>query len=72
MGQLAIIRQPGSDRELARGVVFYAAPSLKKKSLFSDDAGNLEDRRVREVRIRVTSGQPLLYNSRVECVIDTK
>jgi hypothetical protein len=48
----------------------YLSPYLKKKSLFSDDSANMEDRRVREVRIRLTGAANLLINSRVEAVID--
>lgn len=70
VGQQAGIREQGTEKVLAQGEVIYAAPSLKKKSLFADDAGNLEDRRVREVRIRLRDPKNLLYNSRVECVID--
>jgi multidrug resistance efflux pump len=71
-GQPAAIRQQGTTRILAQGTVTYAAPALRKKSLFSDDPANLEDRRVREVKIRLTDGDSLLYNSRVECVIKVK
>jgi multidrug resistance efflux pump len=66
-GQSALIRQQGNNQVLARGTVTYAAPSLKKKSLFSDEASGLEDRRVREVKIKLTQGDTLLLNSRVEC-----
>lgn len=70
IGQKATIRTQASDEVLAEGEVVYLSPYLKKKSLFSDDSGNMEDRRVREVRIRITKGDALLINSRVEAVID--
>ncbi|HLP22411.1 MAG TPA: efflux RND transporter periplasmic adaptor subunit, partial [Chitinophagales bacterium] len=70
LGQKAILRTQGSDDKLAEGEVVYLSPYLKKKSLFSDDSGNMEDRRVREVRIRITGAANLLINSRVEAVID--
>lgn len=70
MGQKAIIRTPGMDDKLAEGEVVYLSPYLKKKSLFSDDSSNMEDRRVREVRIRLSGHPELLLNSRVEAVID--
>ncbi len=70
IGQKATIRTQASDEVLAEGEVIYLSPYLKKKSLFSDDSGNMEDRRVREVRIRITNGASLLINSRVEAVID--
>jgi len=69
-GQKATIRLQGTDDELAQGEVIYVSPYLKRKSLFSDDSGNMEDRRVREARIRLTSGSSLLINSRVEVVIN--
>ncbi len=71
-GMSADIRQQGTTRVLAKGKVIYAGPSLRKKSLFADEAGNLEDRRVREVRILLENGKDLLLNSRVECVIYLK
>ncbi len=70
LGQKAIIRAQSSDDVLAEGEVIYLSPYLSKKSLFSDDSGNMEDRRVREFRIRITNGANLLINSRVEAVID--
>jgi len=58
------------DDILAEGEVIYLSPYLKKKSLFSDNSANMEDRRVREVRIRLNGNSNLLINSRVEAVID--
>jgi multidrug resistance efflux pump len=70
-GQAATIRRQGSNEELARGTVVFAGPYLRKKSLFSDEVGELDDRRVREVRIRLEPGSRLLFGARVECVIQT-
>lgn len=70
LGQSASVRYPGSTEELARGTVVFAGPYLRRKSLFADDVGDLEDRRVREVRIRLAPDAPLLLGARVECVID--
>ncbi len=72
LGQKAIIRTQGMDNKLADGEVVYLGSYLKKKSLFSDDSGNMEDRRVREVRIRLSGNPMLLINSRVEAVISLK
>ena len=69
INQEAIIRYPGRTEKLAQGRVTYAGPWLRKKSIFSDDIGDLEDRRVREVWIRLDSGSGVLLGSRVECVI---
>lgn len=69
-GQRATIRTQGMDDKLAEGEVIYLSPYLKKKSLFSDDSANMEDRRVRQVRIRLKGKYNLLINSRVEAIID--
>jgi HlyD family secretion protein len=71
MGQAAYIRLQGDTLQLAQGKVILIAPYLKKKSLFSDNANNLEDRRVREVRVQLSAGSKVLIGSRVECVIKT-
>jgi len=70
VGQPATIRAQGSTDVLATGKVVYVAPFLKKKSLFSDTGNDLEDRRVREVRVRIESGKELLISARVEVSID--
>lgn len=72
LGQPAYVRRQGAQDTLAVGKVVEVAPALSQKSLFSDAVGALEDRRVREVRIRLTGGaDSLLYGSRVEAVIST-
>jgi len=68
IGQSAYIRPQGDTVHLSTGKVILAAAYLKKKSLFSDNANNLEDRRVREVRVQLDQDQ-VLIGSRVECVI---
>jgi len=68
-GQKAEIRAQGTTEVLSSGVVIFAAPYLSKKSIFSDRADNLEDRRVREVRIQIDRPGAVLIGSRVECVI---
>lgn len=72
IGQKAGIRLQGSAEVIAQGDVIEVGSYLKKKSLFSDEAGTLEDRRVREVRVRLDNAAQLLINSRVECVIQVK
>lgn len=72
LGQKAIIRTQGMDDKLGEGEIVYLSPYLKKKSLFSDDSSNMEDRRVREVRVRLSGNPDLLINSRVEVVVDLK
>lgn len=65
----AYIRHQGSNDTLAMGKVFLTSPYLRKKSLFSSNAANMEDRRVREVRVLLDEGSKVLIGSRVECVI---
>jgi multidrug efflux pump subunit AcrA (membrane-fusion protein) len=69
--QKAFIRPEGLDDTLAVGTVSFVGPYLRKKSIFSDDVGVLEDRRTREVRIRITPDTLILLGQRVECVIFT-
>jgi multidrug resistance efflux pump len=71
-GQKAINRYPGMTESVVEGTVTFAGPYLRKKSLFSDDVGDLEDRRVREIVIRLAPDASVLYGSRVECVIQIK
>lgn len=70
-GQAAFVRYKGYPDTVSKGTVLYAAPFLKKKSLFSDEVGVKEDRRVREVRI-LLDNQELLINRQVECIIKIK
>jgi multidrug efflux pump subunit AcrA (membrane-fusion protein) len=72
LGQKATIRPQGGTETLAEGEVMWIGAYLKKKSIFSDEAGALEDRRVREVRVKLVNAGNLLFNSRVECVIALK
>jgi len=68
-GQKSYVRAPGMTEALARGKVTFAGPSLRRKSLFSDDVGSLEDRRVREIWITLDPGSRLLFGTRVEAVV---
>ena len=69
VGMKAYIRPQGDTEKLADGAVVFVGPFLRKKSLFSDDVGDLEDRRVREIWIELDSSESLLLGARVECVI---
>jgi len=69
LGQSAFIRPQGSSEVLARGKVVLMSPYLRKKSLFADNTTDLEDRRVREVRIQLDNPEGVLIGSRVECII---
>lgn len=68
-GQRAAINIQGTKERLSTGTVVYCAPYLSKKSIFNDRADNLEDRRVREVRVRIDQPEAVLIGSRVECII---
>ena len=68
-GQKAYVRAPGKTETLAQGKVTFAGPSLRRKSLFSDEVGSLEDRRVREIWITLDPGSRLLFGTRVEGVV---
>lgn len=69
VGQTASIRIQGRTEAIASGKVVLASPYLRKKSLFADKAGDLEDRRVREVRVQLDDPSKVLLGARVECVI---
>jgi HlyD family secretion protein len=72
LGQRAFVRMQGSTQVLGEGIVTFASPYLKKKSLFSDSAKNLEDRRIREVHVKLNDASRILIGSRLECVIELK
>ncbi|MCB9081720.1 MAG: HlyD family efflux transporter periplasmic adaptor subunit [Lewinellaceae bacterium] len=63
------IRNQGETDVLTTGKVVFAGDYLKKKSLFSGQPDELEDRRVREVQVELPADAPLLIGARVECVI---
>jgi multidrug efflux pump subunit AcrA (membrane-fusion protein) len=69
-GQLARVVDPGTGGEIASGPVVFVAPSLRRKSLLDDAGGTFEDRRVREVRVRLDENAPLLPGARVEVRIE--
>lgn len=68
-GQPALIISQTTGDTLARGTVSYTADYLKQKSLFKDQSTELEDRRVREVHVRIEKGKRPLIGSRVDCLI---
>lgn len=70
VGQKAWIRKVGTTDTLSTGTVFFTYSFLNKKSLFTDQAGEREDRRVRTIKMSLDQTESLLLNARVECVID--
>lgn len=69
VGQKAYILSQTTGDTLAQGTVSFAAAYLKQKSLFKDQSTEQEDRRVRDVSIRLDSGKMPLIGSRVDCLI---
>lgn len=75
LGQKAFILSQSTGDTLATGKVSFAAEYLKAKSLFKDQNTEQEDRRVREVHIRLdekAGGKKPLIGSRVDCLINLK
>lgn len=75
LGQKAFILSQATGDTLATGKVSFAAEYLKAKSLFKDQNSEQEDRRVREVHIRLDEkkvGKKPLIGSRVDCLINLK
>ena len=69
VGMNAYVRTQGLNDTLAIGKIILTSPYLRKKTLFSEGATNMEDRRVREVRVLLNNGAKVLIGSRVDCVI---
>jgi multidrug efflux pump subunit AcrA (membrane-fusion protein) len=72
INQTAIIRKFGDSIAIASGKIFFVSDFLKKKSLFTEQSGEAEDRRVRLIKIELENPKNLLLNSRVETVINLK
>ena len=70
VGQQGWIRSVGSSDTLSTGRIYFASSFLKKKSLFTDQSGEKEDRRVRTLKMLLNNTEKLLLNARVECVVD--
>jgi multidrug efflux pump subunit AcrA (membrane-fusion protein) len=66
VGQTATVRT--ADGVAADGRVIRLAPGLRRKSLVRD-GGDREDRRVREVRLRLSPSATLLIGARVDAAI---
>lgn len=69
VGQKGWIRTVGASDTLSKATVYFVFSFLKKKSLFTDQSGEKEDRRVREIKMMLDTPEKLLINTRVECVI---
>lgn len=69
IGQKGWIRNKGTLDTLSRSEIFFTSSSLNTKSLFFDQAGERQDRRVRKVKLSLENTSNLLLNTRIECVI---
>lgn len=69
IGQNVKIHYLGNEKVIAEGVIFSLSPDLSNKSLFNDEPDELQDRRVRKFKVRLTTMENLLLNSKVECNI---
>ncbi len=70
LGQKAFLLSQTSGDTIATGKVSFAADYLKAKSLFKDQSTEQEDRRIREVHIKIDDAKKLLIGSRVDCIIN--
>lgn len=68
-GQRAYLLSVGGTDTIGTGKVIFCSRYLKNKSLFYEEAGEAEDRRVLEVKILPDKPLPLLLNSKIECSI---
>lgn len=72
MGQSVEVNYLGSKDVIAKGTVYFLSEYLRKKSMFSEQSGEAEDRRVRIVKVMLENSQGLLFNAKVEVKIRTK
>jgi len=71
IGLKAKIVSQANGKKIGEGTVVFVAEFLKKKSLFSDE-NTVEDRRVKEVKIRLNKTTSAIINNRVDCIIYLK
>lgn len=69
IGQQVSIHYLGNAQIIAEGTISYLSPDLNNKSLFNDEPDELQDRRVRRFKVKLTKMDNLLLNSKVECNI---
>ena len=67
-GMKADIISQLNGEKIGEGEVVFVAGFLKKKSLFSDE-NTVEDRRVKEVKVRLKPETQIAINNRVDCII---
>lgn len=69
VGQEVFLSTVGRADTLARGIVSYCNPILSDKSILYETANEGADRRVRRVKIKLTTGRTLPINAKVDCRI---
>lgn len=69
VGQEVSLSTVGRADTVARGIVSYCSPILSDKSILYETANEGADRRVRRVKIKLTSGQIMPINAKVDCRI---
>ncbi|MCK9310962.1 MAG: HlyD family efflux transporter periplasmic adaptor subunit [Bacteroidales bacterium] len=70
LGQHCVIRLIGEVNPVAEGKIVRISPDLKKKSLFSDNKDDLEDRRIRKIEVSIQHPKTtLLIDTKVECKV---
>lgn len=70
-GMKADVYSQLNGERIGTGTVVYVADYLKKKSLFSEE-NTVEDRRVKEVKVRLDDNSKAVINSKVDCTIHLK
>jgi multidrug resistance efflux pump len=72
IGQSVEVNYLGSAAVVAKGKIYFLSEYLRKKSMFSEQSGEAEDRRVRVVKVLLENPQGLLFNAKVEVKISAK
>lgn len=72
LNQTVEVNYLGSAEVIAKGKVYFMSDYLRKKSMFSEESGEAEDRRVRIVKVLLENPEGLLFNTKVEVSISTK
>lgn len=72
VGQEVTFININTKQNLGKGTIIYSSPTLMNKSILYETANEADDRRVLRIKIKPTTGQQLLINSKVECQIKIK
>ncbi len=72
IGQKVGIHYIGNNHIITTGKIIALSPDLSNKSIFTDEPGEQQDRRVRRFKVLLDSKDHLLLNSKVECNIHIK